>query len=92
MTDRQEIATAQAAYAARPVFVLWQDSHCSSPHRFATLTEAFAYIDVQWLRVRNRVRSERYNASNLRDSFIKAPGMGRVSLRYVLLAAEVSSY
>ena len=87
-----EIAAAQAAYAARPVFVYWVDSHAKVPSRFDTLEEAFAYIDHQWARIRRRVATERYCASHLRQGELQAPGIGRVSLRDVLLADDVSSY
>lgn len=79
-------------YAARPIAVFWSTSYFSGCFRFDTLAEAFAYIDTQWTRIRDRVQGERYCASDLRSSYLEAPELGRVSLRYVLLTADVSSY
>lgn len=95
MTIAPEILAAQQAYAARPWFVMWRDSHCQVPQRFNTAAEAFEYVDYQWKKIRDRVARERYNASRLGGylgSYIEGPGLGRVSLRYVLLAEDVSSY
>lgn len=87
-----EILAKQQAYAARPVAVHWRDSHFSGTFRFDTLGEAFAYVDQQWSRIRRNVAAERYLASDLRSSALEAPGIGRVPLRLVLLADDVSSY
>lgn len=92
MTVSAEIKAAQEAYAARPVFVYWVDSHAKVPSRFHTLSDAFGYIDTQWSRIRRAVASERYRASHLRQGFIEAPELGRVSLSHLLLAEDVSSY
>lgn len=87
-----EILACQQAYAARPVAVHWRHSHAAGTHRFDTLEDAFAYVDQQWTTIRNRVRSERYCAPDLRRCYLEAPGIGRLPMHLVLLADDVSSY
>lgn len=86
-----EIRAAQEAYEARPYAVRWQDSHFSGTFRFHTLDGAFDYVQSAWANVQERVRENRYMASNLHRSYLETPA-GRVQLRYVLLCADVSSY
>jgi hypothetical protein len=91
--DRIDLAIyqAQLAYAARPYAVHWRDSHFSATFRFHTLDDAFADIQHRWERIRATVARDRYRASHLRDCNLQTPE-GRVSLRYVLLCDDVSSY
>lgn len=85
------ISTTQEAYAARPFAVRWEDSHYSATNRFHTFEDAFEYIQQTWATVRDEVDELRYRASNLHRSYLETPE-GRVSLRYVLLCDDVSSY
>jgi hypothetical protein len=86
-----EIAEAQLRYAAKPILVIWRDSHCSVPNRFDTLGEALDFVQHNWARIKARVASERYKASDLRWSYVEGPGF-KWTLREVLLADDVSSY
>lgn len=86
-----EIARSQLEYAARPILAIWVDSHCSVPCRFDTVAEALDFFHGNWSRIVARCKSERYNSSSLRQSFIEGPGF-RWSGRDVMLAADVSSY
>jgi len=92
MAVSEKILAAQQAYAARPYLVIWQDSHCSVPDRFDSFDDAFAFIQLNWKRVRERVARERYNASNLRWSYIEGPDGVKMPLCYLLLCDDVSSY
>jgi hypothetical protein len=78
-------------YWSRPYAVRWVSSYFQGEFRFDTIDEAFDYIQQQWLRIKDTVRRERHVASNLRQSKLITPD-GEVSLRYVLLADDVSSY
>jgi hypothetical protein len=86
-----DTARKQLEYAARPILAIWVDSHCSVPSRFNTVGEALDFFHGNWARIRARVAREKYNASNLQQSFIEGPGF-RWSGRDVMLAADVSSY
>lgn len=88
----QEIAAAQAAYAARPFAVRWVDSHVSTTNRFHTFDEAFQYAQDMWAMIRKEVAETRYRSSNLRLSNIQTPDGNSVRLAYYLLADDVSSY
>lgn len=89
---RCDIAASQRAYAARPWFLMWRDSHCQVPDRFDTFDELFSEVQRKWAMIRGRVARERYNASDLHRSYVKGPDGQRVSLRYYLLCDDVSSY
>lgn len=91
MSVSMEILASQLAYAARPFAVYWVDSHCSGEFRFETFAEAYDYVQTQWARVRRRVATEQYHASDLWVSRFHTP-TGSVQLAYVLLADDVSSY
>jgi len=91
MNISPEIRASQLAYAARPFAVRWVDSHASCTNRFDTLSEAFEYIQAQWIRVQRDVAQYRYRASNLWWSHLETPA-GTTQLAYVLLASDVSSY
>ncbi len=91
-----EIKAAQEAYAARPWFVMWRDSHCQVPCRFHTFEDAFEYVQDQWRRIKATVARERYSASNLgwrgeNGSWIEGPDC-KMPLGWLLLAKDVSSY
>jgi len=86
-----DVAQKQLEYAARPILAIWCDSHCSVPNRFHTVGEALAFFHGNWARIRTRCACEKYNASNLRQSFIEGPGF-RWTGRDVMLTADVSSY
>jgi hypothetical protein len=88
-----DIATPPSAvdYWNQPFAVSWVTSHFSGTFCFATLAEAFAYIDQQWAAITKRCAAERYFASNLRDSKLVANGQ-IIPLKYVLLCDDVSSY
>ncbi len=86
-----EIARKQLEYAAKPILAIWVDSHCQVPNRFDTVGEALDFFHRNWARIRIRVANERYNSSNLRQSFIEGPGF-RWTGRDVMLASDVSSY
>ena len=86
-----EIARKQLEYAARPIRAIWRDSHCSVPCRFDTVGEALDFFHGNWARIRVRVAETKYNASDLRRSFIEGPGF-RWTGRDVMLADDVSSY
>jgi len=86
-----EVRAHQAAYAARPFAVRWQDSHFSGEFRFDTFAEAFDYVQTMWTNIRQAVEQRPYRSSMLWQSYLKTPE-GRISLRYVLLCEDVSSY
>ena len=86
-----EIRRAQIEYALRPFAVRWVDSHFSGTFRFQTFREAFDYVQAQWAKVQERVATTRHRASNLRESYLETP-LGKISLRYWLMADDVSSY
>lgn len=85
------IRASQEAYAARPFAVRWCDSHYSGTHRFHTLDDAHQYIQEQWEYIRVQVATRWNCASMLHMSYLITPD-STVSLRYVLLADDVSSY
>ncbi len=94
---KNEIALAQAEYAARPYAVRWSwerdwvDSHFETTNRFSTLEEAFKYAQDMWAIMRQEVSRRRYMASNIWRSRIETPN-GKIPLAYYLLADDVSSY
>ncbi len=88
---KNEIALAQAEYAARPYAVRWVDSHVATTNRFNTLEEAFKYAQDMWAMIRQEVSRRRYMASNIWWSRIETPN-GKIPLAYYLLADDVSSY
>lgn len=87
-----EIAAAQAAYAARPFAVYWRTSSFSGTFRFHTAGEAIDYIFQQWASIRRKVRQERYHESFLWQSYFEGPDGQKIPAKYVVLAADVSSY
>lgn len=88
----EEIRAAQEAYAARPFAVRWCDSHCSGTFRFHTYADAFDYVQEQWARIRRYADTKPYPVESLLwQSRLITPD-GSVSLRYVLLCDDVSSY
>jgi hypothetical protein len=91
MQPSEQILAAQAAYAARPFAVRWCDSHFSATNRMATLDECFEYIQRHWALIQKNVKERQHCASDLSRSYLETPE-GRVSLRYVLLCDNVSSY
>ncbi len=86
-----EVRASQRAYAARPYAVRWRDSHFSGTFRFHTFDEAFEYVQSQWLRICEDVANNRCRASALWSSYIETPEW-KISLSYLLLTADVSSY
>lgn len=91
METDPEILAAQEAYEARPFAVRWVDSHFAGTFRFHTYDEAFDYIQDQWKKIRNSVATRKYRASHLWESYLITP-TERISVKYVLLAEDVSSY
>jgi hypothetical protein len=89
--DLSGMRDSAVAYWSQPFAVRWSHSHASGTHCFATLAEAFDYIDAQWANIRRRVASERYCASQLRRCALIANGV-TTPLHLVLLADDVSSY
>jgi hypothetical protein len=87
----EEIKAMQEAYWARPFAVQWRDSHFSTTDKFLTLEGAFDFIEYHWARIRKDVATRRNVESLLRQCYLETPE-GRVSLRYVLLCDDVSSY
>ena len=91
MQVSDEIRAAQEAYNARPFAVRWVDSHAALTNRFYTFEAAFAYVQEQWARIQETVRTNKYRESQLSKCYLETPE-GRTSLRYWLLCDDVSSY
>lgn len=86
-----EIRAMQLAYAARPYSVYWRDSHFSTLERFHTFDGAFAYAQRMWANIRERVAAMPNHESQLWRCTLETPE-GEISLKYYLLADDVSSY
>lgn len=94
MRTHEEIAAAQAAYAARPFAVRWCDSHFSGSFRFNTLDEAYGYINDQWRLIQRKCAHKSnggsWIGSALWQSHLETPA-GTVRLPYVMLVDDIDN-